>query len=76
MRAAAGLGLGLGVLLALAGCGRVGPIRAPGPASEIIYPRPYPYFPRDASQQAPSTSEAGRSSVPDNLPVARPASPR
>ena len=26
----------------LAACGKVGPPRQPGPASEIIYPRPYP----------------------------------
>lgn len=75
------LALGAGALLALAGCGRVGPIRAPGPASEIVYPRPYPYLPRDAAATrdasqgvAPSTS--GLSSPPESLPVARPASPR
>lgn len=28
--------------LPLAACGKVGPPRQPGPASEIIYPRPYP----------------------------------
>ncbi|HEY4251997.1 MAG TPA: hypothetical protein VGM87_12375 [Roseomonas sp.] len=26
----------------LAACGRVGPIRAPGPPGDIIYPRAYP----------------------------------
>lgn len=34
--------LGLLALVLLAGCGRTGPPRPPGPASEIIYPRPYP----------------------------------
>ena len=29
-------------LLALAGCGRYGPPRPPGPAEEVVYPRPYP----------------------------------
>ncbi|HYZ31923.1 MAG TPA: hypothetical protein VE684_06525 [Crenalkalicoccus sp.] len=29
-------------LLALAGCGRVGPPRPPGPREAITYPRPYP----------------------------------
>jgi predicted small lipoprotein YifL len=28
--------------LALAGCGRVGPPRPPGPADQITYPRLYP----------------------------------
>lgn len=29
-------------VLALAGCGRVGPPRPPGPADQITYPRSYP----------------------------------
>ena len=29
-------------LLALAGCGRYGPPRPPGPAEAVTYPRPYP----------------------------------
>jgi hypothetical protein len=36
----------LAPLLALGACGRVGPPRPPGPASDIVYPRQYPYFPR------------------------------
>ncbi len=28
--------------LALAACGRVGPVKPPGPASDITYPRAYP----------------------------------
>jgi predicted small lipoprotein YifL len=28
--------------LALAACGRPGPIKAPGPADQITYPRSYP----------------------------------
>ena len=34
--------LALAALLPLAGCGRAGPPRAPGPKEQIIYPRPYP----------------------------------
>ncbi len=41
-RAARLLSLGALVLLALSACGRVGPIRPPGPAEEIVYPRVYP----------------------------------
>jgi predicted small lipoprotein YifL len=29
-------------LVMLAGCGRVGPIRPPGPQEELSYPRSYP----------------------------------
>ena len=32
----------LAVLLLAAGCGKVGPVRPPGPASAITYPRQYP----------------------------------
>jgi len=32
----------LATLLAAAACGKVGPIRAPGPPEEITYPRTYP----------------------------------
>jgi hypothetical protein len=42
--------------LALAGCGRIGPVKPPGPASEIIYPRAYPRYtdlPRPPDAQAP-----------------------
>ncbi|MCQ4161033.1 hypothetical protein NON00_13995 [Roseomonas sp. GC11] len=28
--------------LALAACGRPGPIKAPGPADQVTYPRSYP----------------------------------
>ncbi|MEO3471260.1 hypothetical protein AAFN86_05270 [Roseomonas sp. CAU 1739] len=32
----------LALTLLLAACGKVGPVRAPGPPSEITYPRSYP----------------------------------
>ena len=32
----------LAAMLGLGACGRVGPIRAPGPPEEIVYPRVYP----------------------------------
>ena len=34
--------LALAVLLPLAGCGRAGPPRPPGPKEAITYPRAYP----------------------------------
>ena len=37
-----GFSLGLMALLVLAGCGRLGPPRPPGPADQITYPRAYP----------------------------------
>jgi hypothetical protein len=44
----------LAVLLLAAGCGKVGPVRPPGPASAITYPRQYP-----AAETPPtSTTEA------------------
>ena len=46
----------LAVLLLAAGCGKVGPVRAPGPASAITYPRQYPAPetpPRPAAESAP-----------------------
>ncbi|WP_338665191.1 hypothetical protein VQH23_08445 [Pararoseomonas sp. SCSIO 73927] len=39
-------------LLALAACGRVGPVRAPGPPGSIVYPRAYPYIPPAAPSGA------------------------
>ncbi len=30
------------LVLLLGACGKVGPVRAPGPPEEITYPRPYP----------------------------------
>lgn len=39
-------GLPLMALALLAGCGRVGPVRPPGPPDNITYPRAYPYQPR------------------------------
>ena len=32
----------LAAAVMLGACGRVGPVRAPGPQEEIIYPRIYP----------------------------------
>lgn len=37
-----GIALTLLAALALAGCGRLGPPRQPGPAAAITYPRTYP----------------------------------
>ncbi|MCK8787914.1 hypothetical protein M0638_26520 [Roseomonas sp. NAR14] len=45
------LGLPLGLSLGLAGCGKVGPVRAPGPPAEIVYPRSYPVYPPRHGQQ-------------------------
>jgi len=39
MRAVLG---GLALALLLAACGKVGPVRPPGPPEEITYPRSYP----------------------------------
>lgn len=36
------LALALAPALPLAGCGRAGPPRQPGPPEAITYPRPYP----------------------------------
>lgn len=32
----------LALVLLLAACGKVGPVRPPGPAEEVTYPRQYP----------------------------------
>lgn len=32
----------LAVLLLLGACGKVGPVRPPGPADQVTYPRTYP----------------------------------
>jgi predicted small lipoprotein YifL len=37
-----GFAFALLAILAVAGCGRVGPPRPPGPADQITYPRSYP----------------------------------
>ena len=34
--------LALALLAPLAGCGRAGPPRTPGPKEQVIYPRAYP----------------------------------
>ena len=61
-------------LLALSACGRVGPVRPPGPREAIIYPRLYPYTPRTT---APAGGETGEATIEQgNLPVARPGSAR
>lgn len=49
----------LAVLLLAAGCGKVGPVRPPGPPSAITYPRQYPapeLPPRQATESAPRTA--------------------
>ena len=40
----------LALTLLLAACGKVGPVRAPGPPSEITYPRQYPSPPPSPTQ--------------------------
>ncbi len=75
--------------LALAACGRVGPVRAPGPPERIVYPRLYPYVPPVSGTAAPAPDSASPgqgqgSPVPaDNLSgqdgvggLNRPGSPR
>lgn len=63
--------LALAALLALPACGRVGPVRAKGPRSEIVYPRAYPYTPpaRAAAPDTPSTSAPASTG---ELPLERP----
>ncbi|MBP0494315.1 hypothetical protein [Roseomonas indoligenes] len=48
-------------MLALTACGRVGPVRAPGPRQDIVYPRSYPYIPLAAPPPAavPAPDTAG-----------------
>jgi predicted small lipoprotein YifL len=49
------------VAVSLAACGRLGPIRPPGPAESITYPRQYPVQPRPAAPPAdPPASPAPR----------------
>jgi hypothetical protein len=81
MRLVSRLVLGMGALLVLSACGRVGPVRAPGPPSEMTYPRLYPYFPPTArtgggDAQAPGGAAAEAPVEQGDLPVVRPASPR
>ena len=59
--------LALAAALALPACGRVGPVRAKGPASEIVYPRAYPYFPPAPSAAPPASPASG-----GELPMERP----
>ena len=41
--------------LLLAGCGRAGPPKVPGPKEEVIYPKAYPrYVPLPAPQGPPA----------------------
>ena len=61
------IALALLALAFVAGCGRVGPPRPPGPASEIIYPRPYPAPPKD--DLAPSGPAPVMPSVPLAVPT-------
>ena len=61
----------LAALLALPACGRVGPVRAKGPPSEIIYPRAYPYIP-PARAVAPEAPPAGAPASTGELPLERP----
>lgn len=58
-------------ILALPACGRVGPVRAKGPQSEIVYPRAYPYTP-PARAAAPQTPPASAPASTGELPLERP----
>ena len=58
MKAGAAL-LALALLLPLAGCGRAGPPRPPGPKEAITYPRAYPK-PDPLPVPAPATAPATR----------------
>ena len=58
--------LALLALAFLAGCGRVGPPRPPGPASEIIFPRAYPTPPKG------SATPSGPAPVMPTVPLAVP----
>jgi predicted small lipoprotein YifL len=53
----------LAAMALLAGCGRTGPPRPPGPPSEVVYPRAYP---------APPASAAGAQRAAPQLPLAVP----
>lgn len=65
-------GLGLGALALLAGCGRIGPVRPPGPADRITYPRGYPYqAPRRAAAPPPDEdTDQSETTVPPAAPTA------
>ena len=47
----------------LAACGKVGPPRQPGPASEIIYPRSYPAPDPPPRPPEPAASQAAPASA-------------
>ena len=42
MTRGAAAAVALALLLALAACGKVGPLRPPGPAEQVTHPRTYP----------------------------------
>jgi predicted small lipoprotein YifL len=59
------LGLALLALATLAGCGRAGPPRVPGPKDQITYPQSYPQYtplpkPDPATQSAPASQPSQR----------------
>jgi predicted small lipoprotein YifL len=59
------LGLALLALATLAGCGRAGPPRVPGPKDQITYPQAYPQYaplpkPDPATQSAPASQPGHR----------------
>ncbi len=55
----------------LSACGKVGPPRQPGPASEIIYPRVYPA--PDPPPRPPAATAAPAASPPAGPAAAAPA---
>ena len=58
----------LAALLALAGCGRYGPPRPPGPAEQVTHPRAYPQ--PTAAERAAEAERLRRAGlpVPPSLP--------
>ena len=61
----------LALALALPACGRVGPVHAKGPPSEVVYPRAYPYTP-PARPTAPNAPAAAAPTGQGELPMERP----
>lgn len=66
----------LAALLALAACGRVGPVRAPGPPEAVIYPRAYPYIPPASRPGTPAPGTADEAGRSGDTPISRPGSQR
>ena len=63
-------GLPLMTLALLSGCGRVGPVRPPGPAERITYPRGYPYQPPVRRPEPPPEPAPQDTAAPSTAPNA------